>query len=52
MVFRNSSHEKKELATNGNWGNWENWISGSKKCKWTVILPTRINSKWIEDLNP
>ena len=28
MVFRNSSHEKKELATNG---NWENWISGSKK---------------------
>ena len=22
----------------------------AKKCKWTLILPIRINSKWIEDL--
>ena len=30
MVFRNSSHEKTELAING---NWENWIPRGKKMK-------------------
>ena len=30
MVFRNGSHEKTELAING---NWENWIARGKKMK-------------------